>query len=146
MAKCISRGVLSLGLALLTTIGSAEEPMRTWTDQSGAYEVVAKLVSISEDGKTVSIELDDQQTVDVEFERLSRDDRRYVLRQKRLQSKRSASDRKRRHASPRRTVKLYGIDWHPSLDSAMAAGESSRSGADKPIMCFRVLGDLAGYM
>ena len=146
MTKYMRSIVLPLGLAVLTTYSSADEPLRKWTDKSGEYEVEAKLVSISSDGNTVSIELRDHQFVDVPIERLSSDDRRYLLRHKRLQSRRVAADRRRQQLPQSRTVKLYGIDWHQTLESALAAGQPSRVGTDKPIMCFRVLGDLAGFM
>ena len=146
MTKYMRSILLSLGLAVLTTYSRADEPLRKWTDKTGEHKVEAKLVSISSDGKTVSIELRDHQTIDVAIERLSSDDRRYLLRQKRLQSKRLASDQKRQELQQRRTVKLYGVDWHQTLESALAAGQPSKVGADKPIMCFRVLGDLAGFM
>jgi hypothetical protein len=146
MTKYMRSIVLSVGLAVLATYSQADEPMRRWTDKSGEYEVEAKLVSISSDGNTVSIELPDRQSVDVPIERLSSDDRRYLLRYKRLQSKRMASDRRRQELQQHRTVNLYGINWHQTLESAMAAGQPSKVGTDKPIMCFRVLGDLAGFM
>jgi hypothetical protein len=144
MTKYTRSIVLSLGLAVLATYSPADEPLRKWTDKTGEYEVEAKLVSISSDGNTVSIELPDRQTVDVPIERLSGDDRRYLLRHKRLQSQRLAADR--RGLQQRRTVQLYGINWHQTLESALAAGQPSKNGTDKPIMCFRVLGDLAGFM
>ena len=146
MTKYMRSIVLCLGMAVLATCSPAGEPLRKWADKSGEHEVEAKLVSISSDGKTVSIELRDQQTVDVPIERLSSDDRRYLLRHKRLQSKRLTPDRRRQELPQRRTVKLYGINWHQTLESALAAGQASKVGTDKPIMCFRVLGDLAGFM
>ncbi len=145
MTKYMRSIVLSLGLAVLTTYIRADEPLRKWTDKSGEYEVEAKLVSISSDGNTVSIELRDHQTVDVAIERLSSDDRRYLLR-KRLQSRRVAADRRRQQLPQSRTVNLYGINWHQTLESALAAVQPSKVGRDRPIMCFRVLGDLAGFM
>ena len=146
MMKCMRSIVMSLGLAALTHYSSADEPLRKWKDKSGEHQVEARLVSISSDGKTVSIELSDQESVDVPIERLSSDDRQYLQRYKRQQSKRMTSTRRRQDLQPRRTVKLYGIDWHQSLESGRAAAQSSRAGRDKPIMCFRVLGDLAGFM
>ena len=146
MTKYMRSIVLFLGLAVLATCSPADEPLRKWTDKSGEYEVEAKLVSISSDGKTVSIELRDRQTVDVPIERLSSDDRRYLLRHKRLQSRRVAADRRQQELQQGRTVNLYGINWHQTLESALAAGQPSKVGTDKPIMCFRVLGDLAGFM
>lgn len=146
MTRHIQTAALALGLALLTTCGRAEEPVRTWTDRSGEYEVEAKLLALSSDGSMVSLELVDQQSVDVAIDRLSAEDRRYLLRHKRLQSRREATERRRNASPQRRTVNLYGINWHKSLESAMDAGQPTSGGPDKPIMCFRVLGDLAGYM
>lgn len=146
MTKYMRSIVLFLGLAVLATYSPADEPLRKWTDKSGEYEVEAKLVSISSDGNTVSIELPDQQSIDVPIERLSSDDRRYLLRHTRLQSRRVAADRRRQQLPQNRTVNLYGINWHQSFESALAAGQPSKVGRDKPIICFRVLGDLAGFM
>jgi hypothetical protein len=40
---------------------------------------------------------------------------------------------------------LYGLDWHTKLETALQkAGE--RTGAEKPVMVLRVLGDLDGFM
>jgi hypothetical protein len=39
---------------------------------------------------------------------------------------------------------LYGIPWHVSLDAALK--KSAAKGEAKPVMCFRVLGDIAGFM
>lgn len=44
---------------------------------------------------------------------------------------------------PRNVEELFGIEWHTTLDSARAAAQQE---PDKPIFCFRVLGELSGFM
>jgi hypothetical protein len=41
------------------------------------------------------------------------------------------------------TLEMYGVEWQPTLDHAVAAASPS-GGASKPIVWFRVLGDLDG--
>ncbi|MFN3190035.1 MAG: SHD1 domain-containing protein [Aureliella sp.] len=141
--------LLTLGFVALAACSSADEPLREWTDKSGQYQVDAKLISISEDGKVVSLELVDRQSIDVPLDRLSDEDHAYLARYKRLQSQRSklaSADRKRQRQRGSRAANLYGIRWHQTLESAQAASQPLQTGTGKPIMCFRVLGDLAGFM
>lgn len=46
-------------------------------------------------------------------------------------------------APPRAVEELFGIEWHTTLDSARTAAQQE---PDKPIFCFRVLGELSGFM
>lgn len=43
-----------------------------------------------------------------------------------------------------RTKEMYGIPWHTSVDDALAS--ATKPGAEKPVMVFRVLGSLSGFM
>jgi hypothetical protein len=52
-----------------------------------------------------------------------------------------------RKADNKQAEVLFGISWFRSLDSAShAAGQGKPLDECKPIFCFRVLGDLAGFM
>ena len=43
-----------------------------------------------------------------------------------------------------RTKEMYGIPWHTSVDDALAS--ATKPGLEKPVMVFRVLGSLSGFM
>ena len=43
----------------------------------------------------------------------------------------------------REVEELFGIEWHKTIESATAA---AREEPDRPILCFRVLGELSGFM
>lgn len=52
-----------------------------------------------------------------------------------------------RRARDAKSKELFGVSWFSSLESARrAAAEGEPRDAGKPIFCFRVLGDLAGFM
>lgn len=57
------------------------------------------------------------------------------------------SSRSRPAARSNETDELFGISWFRSLESAgKAAGRGKPFDQGKPVFCFRVLGDLAGFM
>ena len=56
---------------------------------------------------------------------------------------RSEDGKDRRAPNAKRpNVKLYGISWHTSVDSALEAATAARPA--KPVFVLRTLGDLAG--
>ena len=141
--KFLPLALLVLGSAVLAESAWTDEPLRTWRDNTGDFQVEARLIAISDDESSVSIQLADQQLVDVPLSRLSSRDRRYVLQTQRSMAQQSSLKRERGSRPDSNTTKLLGIDWHRTSESAaQAAGR----GTEKPIMCFRVLGDLTGYM
>ncbi len=128
-----------------------EDELRTWTDDTGEYEVLARWVSTNRARETVTLELSDGELVTLPLDRLSRSDRKYVEQAK---SKPNATPAKVEN-SPTRTPKakantktLYGIRWFDDLRAAgqAASGSKKTTSDDKPIFCFRVLGDLEGFM
>jgi hypothetical protein len=139
---------------MLTTSGVAArpEPIRQWTDDTGTFQVKATLAEISESGETVKLRLEDGKFATVPLDRLSESDRRYVTsrsRRKNSASATPASDQpsaiSKHKTAP--TTRLFGIDWHPSVDQAREAARGTSSPSDdRPVMCFRVLGDLNGFM
>ncbi|HEV3024396.1 MAG TPA: sigma-70 family RNA polymerase sigma factor [Pirellulales bacterium] len=70
--------------------------------------------------------------------------------QRRERIERAAKPNRDKNAAKRSrstTVELYGIAWHASVDRALAAAQGVVSDErDKPVLCLRVLGDLAGFM
>ncbi|HUY92943.1 MAG TPA: hypothetical protein VMV10_29710 [Pirellulales bacterium] len=71
------------------------------------------------------------------------------LREKNRDRLRVAKARSRtgRRAGAAQTEELFGISWFGSLESARSAAAKSKSPNEgKPVFCFRVLGDLAGFM
>ncbi len=140
----------------------AQRRHRTWTDSTGTYQVQASYVDF-EDGR-VLLEKPDGTEITVPFARLSSSDQNHVrheLRRSALAQRRQASTAARSAdvvdvdkpvgekggAEPDRPLPaepeiLYGIHWHGSPADALAVGAEQ----DKPVMWFRVLGDLKGFM
>ena len=130
---------------------------RRWRDKSGHHEVLAKLVSYHD--RKVTLLRHDGQSIDVPLDQLSAPDIAYVSRQRRVaraqqhrpESKSvSSGETKRGLASPSTShrkirgaasERLFGVDWFNS-DAALAAAQQEQ----KPILWFRVLGDLSGFM
>lgn len=140
--KRILIGIVLIQLALVAKDAQAAEPLRVWTDDSASFKVAAKFVSVSDDRSSVALQLADGRLVDVPLNRLSAEDHKYVEQLQNVERKRET-----RKPHKRKVKRLYGIDWHQTLDSAGAAAKpNARWKSGKPIMCFRVLGDLAGYM
>lgn len=112
-------------------------PERTWSDNTGTFSVEAKLKAVNRRAQQVSLQLSSGQTVVLPIRRLSDQDRDYL----------ASLDKSSNENSPVRTTKVAGIPWVNDLDDAkrLAAGSPSRED-DKPILCFRVLGDLTGFM
>lgn len=139
-------------LAVFVQTASAARPerIRQWTDDSGTFQVRATLVEISESGDTVKLRLEGGKFATVPLERLSESDRRYVE----TRSKQNpTSDRKPASADPAANsnkvsqTRLFGIDWHASVEQARESARGTASPRDdKPVMCFRVLGELEGFM
>ncbi|MFK8112346.1 MAG: SHD1 domain-containing protein [Rubripirellula sp.] len=123
------------------------KPLRTWKDDSGTFEVEATLVGVVDGSATM--ELADGTKVDVPLDRLSGSDRRYIAREARKSSpvRSTTAGNNFGDNKVRDTEQRYGIRWHRTLDGAVSeAGFASRPSSERPIMCFRVLGDLDGFM
>ncbi len=146
-----------LAIAAFATVASSvdaarPERVRKWTDDTSNFQVKATLVEISESGDSVKLLLEDGKFATVPIERLSESDQRYV----KLRALRDpASGRKVDSAKPAANAKtrkqekaqLFGIDWHASVDLARERARGAASPQDdKPVMCFRVLGELDGFM
>ena len=151
--------VLLGGLAAMPSCAVADETAedyRTWSDDSGEHQVEAALVDYVQ-GK-VRLSKKDGGEVTIAYRRLSDVDRQYVRdvisRRKEAEtptvspfnpstpSPSTVDDMAVERSVPReqKTKELYGIQWVDSLDRAVEA-----TGL-KPIVWFRVLGDLEGFM
>ena len=133
---------------------------RRWRDATGKYQVDATLIKYRD--RNVTLRISDGTTIDVPLERLCTTDLAYVSRHRRIARRAQANgagesteealtSNKHAEKQPDSTKpaldhsapaeRLFGIDWY-SLDDAQALAQRS----DKPIMWFRVLGDLSGFM
>ncbi len=140
---------------------STTDTPRTWTDDTGQHAVQATLVSYDTQTKQVVLQRDDGREIRLVATDLCMADRRYLaLRAERLrirQNRQPSSTQETAidqaltdHKQPAQRfniASLYGIDWHRHPQSAQWAA-TGQPGArdDKPIVWFRVLGDLSGFM
>ena len=131
--------VITLLLLLLVATGhsrAADQPFREWLDNTGTYAVRARLIAETSNGQQVTLALETGKHVTLPLRRLSRGDRDYVASQ----------DLAPAEAVPQPQM-VRGIQWQDDLDAAArvaAAGPAPTD--DRPIMCFRALGDLSGFM
>lgn len=44
------------------------------------------------------------------------------------------------------TKRVAAIDWHTSLNAALGEASRPKPAGGKPVMCYRVLGDMTGFM
>jgi hypothetical protein len=58
---------------------------------------------------------------------------------------RAVSSAPRQVAGKPRRKRVAGIDWHVSLPAVLKEASAAPNGG-KPVLCFRVLGDLSGFM
>ncbi len=151
------------GLANLVSAQTDEGP-RQWNSRDGKHSITAAFSGYDKKAKTVTLRYDNGQTVDIKLRDLSRADQRFV---KRMNSPKKqdglsaefvfdeepATKSKKRKRKTSRSgqrndfLRRYGINWTPGMESAIASAKGSDSASDeRPIMWFRVLGDLNGYM
>ncbi|MEE2642606.1 MAG: SHD1 domain-containing protein [Planctomycetota bacterium] len=158
---------------VLSTAGQAlDDPLpnlRTWKDRSGAHQLKAEFAGCEKNG--VRLKKTDGSIVWVPLKNLSTADKWFVRKQRQQNGSRNLTGTKTgelpvppgkapsgileadpapgngdagKAAPPRRnTQRLFGVDWHRTPESLVAAASS---GKQKPILWFRVLGDLEGFM
>lgn len=71
--------ITSLLFALLIIEANADE-FRTWTSASGKHKTEARLLEVSNDGKTITLRKSDDKDTDVPLDKLSKEDQEYVQR------------------------------------------------------------------
>ena len=112
------------------------QPVREWLDNTGTYAVRAQLLPEKSNGQQVTLMLENGRQVTLPLRRLSREDREFI-----------ASNLVAPAEAEARPALVRGIQWQDDLDTAarVAAGGPS-VGDDKPILCFRALGEFSGFM
>ncbi len=120
---------------------SAQERERTWTSSDRSMKIRATLTQYDPDTGLIELTLPDGTTRWISHQKVSPNDRRYLSGYGKRKVKRIAPT-----SSPKSTS-LFGIDWVPTMSQALqlASGKTG-TGDDRPVMCFRVLGDLQGPM
>lgn len=147
---------------------------REWTDRRGENGFTARLVSYNRKSGEVVLQRADESTLEAPLMDFSISDRRYLTRQtnkakraakrvelanreakKKLTSEKGSTELLSLNTGASSTVReltddvrrLYDIDWYQVPENATYAARGAAGFQDdKPIMWFRVLGDLAGYM
>ncbi len=136
---------------------------REWADDSNQNRLTARLLSRNTEANKVLLECTDGTTVEVVLSDLSMSDRKYIARQTskvkraahRLERQRrqgdedllvDASQRVQPSAKPKKnlgnTRRVSNLDWLRTPQKARAVAKAK----DLPIIWFRVLGDIDGYM
>lgn len=125
-------------LALPVPQASAGGPVdpfasRTWSDNTHSYSVQASLFKVDHNTGFVQLDLGSGERIDVALRRLSRQDVEFI--------------NSLPHAQPGETVNVAGLEWYEELgDAQVIARRRPGPDDDKPILCFRVLGEIEGFM
>lgn len=136
----------------------SQDQLRRWSSRNGDEAVEASFRSFDPKTKSVSLQLENGESLQVSLKHLSRADQRYIsnIYRNKAQSPLATADENPASVKHRSKVKRYqsakamkafGIDWTPGIQSALqiaTAGESDQD--DQPVMWLRVLGDLKGFM
>jgi len=103
---------------------------RFWTDNTGSFTIEATLSNLDREKGQVTLHLRDASEVVVPLRRLSREDLAWL----------------EKSFAPE-TAEVRGVTWFTRFkDASNAAVGSDTTADDKPIMCFRALGELTGFM
>jgi len=118
-------------LMVVANVGAAD---RRWTDNTGNFSARASLVDFDPSEDVVTLRLADGRSVTLPLRRLSATDREFLVQ---------AAE----HQPGGRPIRIAGLDWYEDLkDARLLARGRPDPADDKPILCFRVLGDLEGFM
>ena len=133
------RSLILMAALGFTAVASATDipgqKTRTWNDNTGTFQAVARLIEVNDATSTARLQLESGKTVDVPLRRLSELDRSLVD---------TLVEGLQAGARP---MKVAGIDWHQSFRSASQEARGKNVPTDdQPILCFRVLGKLNGFM
>ena len=138
---------------------------RTWVDATGDFHVEAKLVEYA--NQKLTLEKKDRSLIQIRVDQLSAPDKQYLGRQlqlariysrkkevnpqvetgdsKPIAAKEVSTTASKHTKLNRESEKMYGIDWYPRTAGIQLAKSLGREDA-KPILWFRVLGELDGFM
>ena len=150
-------------VAVLSTANPvAADGFRTWKSQNQKHAVQAKFDDYDANSKQVTLINRDGKTITVKLDQLSSSDQKHVVRRhKRLVAEKNAADnpfkvvgnettKKTPHSARKETpiIARWGIEWTPGLENAqtVALGNRRNTKDDRPIMWFRVLGNLEEHM
>jgi hypothetical protein len=135
---------LGIAMVVICSVGNAAERPRTWRVTGEQPHIKATLVAVDDQADTVTIALADGGELEFATGDLSLTDRRYVARAQRRMAaqKPTTTGNDSSHSRPNK-----GILWHSKFASASkeATGNTQPNSA-RPILCFRVLGELDGFM
>jgi hypothetical protein len=123
---------------------AGQERERTWTSADRSAKIKATLSQYDPETGAIQLILSDGTTRSIFREMISTSDRRYLRGY--LKRETSREEIIGPESSPA-TFPLFGIQWVPDLSQALqlASGRTGKAD-DRPVMCFRVLGDLRGPM
>ena len=136
----------------------AEEPERTWTSADRSERIQARLINYDRQTGWLQLRLANGNSRSISDRKISSGDRRYLGSFLKRQSAEATGDpsgerQRDRRASEKSNGQMnstdsrYGIDWTPRLSRALQQATATDSrGDDRPVFCFRVLGDLTGPM
>ena len=117
-----------------------QERERIWTSADRSTKIKATLSQYDPETGVVQLILSDGTTRSISREVISFSDRQYLRGY--LQRGKSIGS-----GSSPATFPFIGIQWVPELSQALQlAGGKKGNADDRPVMCFRVLGDLRGHM
>lgn len=130
------RRLMCIAIVLAGTATGAmagEGKVRFWTDNTGNFAVKAQLAQVDQLAGIIWLKTNEGERVRVPLKRLSAADNQWL--------------KNNNHLGDAGLKTIAGIDWFSDLNHAQkeAAG-SDKSTDDKPIMCFRALGELSGFM
>lgn len=130
MQRLICTALVMASVGALANAGEGNAKTRFWTDDTGDFTVKAALAKF--DQESVTLKLSGGDHIQVPLHRLSADDRAWLDLQQ--------------NTKDSNLVEIAGINWFSNLEDAQAAAAGKDNYDDKPIMCFRALGDLSGFM
>ena len=152
---------LALAVCLSERVDGQDRDSRQWISRDGLQRVRATLVQFDPATGRVTLRDAQGQERDLALQQLSLRDQKFLRRN--AESKTSNSDLdsdpkpetaaaesaapKSAQPAPGKTRRLYGVDWQPSVETGLeVARNMEEDGSGRPVMWFRVLGDLDGLM
>ena len=154
---------LALSVCPTERVDGQDRDSRQWISRDGLQRVRATLVQF--DPATGRVRLRDAQGQerDLALQQLSLRDQKFLRRT--AESKTSnpslnsdldpkpetpaaeSTGTKSAGPAPGKTRRLYGVDWQPSVETGLEVARNlEEDGSGRPVMWFRVLGDLDGLM